>query len=96
MLKDNTEIVIMFDRSCDGGGCGYTRPGGLAYRESIYSVFEQSKLTLHRRLRRRPQKRNRFKLKEDIRRKPDIGIFLMEFSMPLTGNTGFNADMPAY
>ena len=40
MLKDNTEIVIMSDRSCDDGGCGYTRPGGLAYRESIRRAFD--------------------------------------------------------
>ena len=47
MLKDNTEIVIMSDRSCDDGGCGYTRPGGLAYRESIHCAFD-GKLTLER------------------------------------------------
>ena len=33
MLKDNEEIVILSDRSCNDGKCGYTRPGGLAYRK---------------------------------------------------------------
>ena len=31
MLNDDAEIVILSDRSCDDGKCGYTRPRGLAY-----------------------------------------------------------------
>ena len=33
MIKDDTEVVIMTNQSCDDGGCAYTRPGGVAYRE---------------------------------------------------------------
>ncbi|KAL9138139.1 MAG: hypothetical protein Q9175_000656 [Cornicularia normoerica] len=33
MIEDDTEVIIMTDRSCDDGGCGYTRPGGVAYRK---------------------------------------------------------------
>ncbi|KAL8794335.1 MAG: hypothetical protein Q9195_003162 [Heterodermia aff. obscurata] len=61
MIRDNNEIVILSNVSCDDGKCGYTRPGGLAYHGFG----------------------------------GDHKIFLMEFSMPLTGETGFNADMPA-
>ena len=32
MIEDDTEVLIMTDQSCDDGGCGYTRPGGVAYR----------------------------------------------------------------
>lgn len=39
MLKDNEEIVILSDRSCNDGKCGYTRPGGLAYRKSPHSLM---------------------------------------------------------
>lgn len=34
MIKDDTEVIIMTNRSCDNEGCGYTRPGGVAYRNS--------------------------------------------------------------
>ena len=34
MIEDDTEVIIMTNRSCDDGGCGYTRPGGVAYRKS--------------------------------------------------------------
>lgn len=33
MIPDGTEVVIMSDKSCNDGGCGYTRPNGVAYRE---------------------------------------------------------------
>lgn len=32
MLQDDVEVIILSDKSCDDGGCGYTRPGGVAYR----------------------------------------------------------------
>lgn len=31
MIEDDTEVIIMTDQSCDDGGCGYTRPGGVAH-----------------------------------------------------------------
>ena len=31
-IKDDAEIIILSDKSCDDGGCGYARPGGVAYR----------------------------------------------------------------
>ena len=34
MIEDDTEVIIMTDQSCDAGSCGYTRPGGVAYRGS--------------------------------------------------------------
>ncbi|KAL8872001.1 MAG: hypothetical protein Q9174_002296 [Haloplaca sp. 1 TL-2023] len=61
MIEDNVEVIVMSDKSCDDGGCGYTRPGGVAYHGFG----------------------------------GDHKLFLMEFSMPKTGKTGFNADMPA-
>lgn len=33
MIEDDTEVIIMTDQSCDDGGCGYTRPGGVAHRK---------------------------------------------------------------
>ena len=45
MIQDDTEVIIMTDRSCDDGGCGFTRPGGVAYRRSrlpYLSVFSLS------------------------------------------------------
>ena len=33
MIPDGTEVVIMSDKSCNDGGCGYTRPNSVAYRE---------------------------------------------------------------
>ena len=32
MIEDDVEVIIMSDNSCDDGSCGYTRPGGVAYR----------------------------------------------------------------
>ncbi|MCJ1428468.1 target of Sbf [Sticta canariensis] len=61
MLQDNVELTVLSDRSCDDGGCGYTRPGGVAYHGFG----------------------------------GDHKIFLMEFSMPFTGQRDFNGDMPA-
>lgn len=33
MLDDGDEIILLSDKSCKDSGCGYTRPGGVAYRE---------------------------------------------------------------
>lgn len=45
MVEDNVEIVIMSNKSCSDGGCGYTRPGGVNYRTQPSSSFIiQSKL----------------------------------------------------
>ncbi|KAL8803925.1 MAG: hypothetical protein Q9182_002892 [Xanthomendoza sp. 2 TL-2023] len=60
MIEDDVEIIVMSNKTCDGGSCGYTRPGGVAY----HGFGGANKL------------------------------FMMEFSMPKTGKTGFNADMP--
>ena len=32
MIEDSTEIILLSDRSCSDGECGYTRPGGVAFR----------------------------------------------------------------
>jgi len=32
MLDDDVEVIILSDKNCDDGGCGYTRPGGVTYR----------------------------------------------------------------
>lgn len=61
MLVEDTEVVILSNRSCVDGSCGYTRPGGLAYHGFG----------------------------------GDHKIFLLSFTMPVSGDTGFNADMPA-
>ncbi|KAL9103223.1 MAG: hypothetical protein Q9163_001710 [Psora crenata] len=61
MIDDDVEIIILSNENCEDGGCGYTRPGGVAYHG-----FGGS----HK-------------------------VFLLEFSMPLTGKSGFNGDMPA-
>ena len=34
MIEDDVEVIIMSDKSCDDGSCGYTRPGGVAYRKN--------------------------------------------------------------
>ena len=39
MIEDDTEMVIMTNRSCTNGGCAYTRPGGVAYRKSCLSFY---------------------------------------------------------
>lgn len=79
MIDDNVEFIIMSDRRCDDGGCGYTRPGGVAYRKTP-RIPCAGKI--------------RLKMIADGF-SGDRKIFLMEFSMPSTGKTGFNADMPA-
>ncbi|OAP63451.1 hypothetical protein AYL99_02678 [Fonsecaea erecta] len=61
LVPDNSEFVIMSDKSCSDGGCGIVRDGTVAY----HGFDGTSKL------------------------------FLLEFGMPLSGNTGFNDDMPA-
>ena len=33
MTDDDVEVVIMSNRSCDDGTCGFVRPGGVNYRE---------------------------------------------------------------
>ncbi|KAL8734133.1 MAG: hypothetical protein Q9166_001618 [cf. Caloplaca sp. 2 TL-2023] len=60
MIEDDVEFIVMSNRTCDGGSCGYTRPGGVAYHGFA----------------------------------GDNKLFMMEFSMPKTGKTGFNGDMP--
>ncbi|KAL6715778.1 target of Sbf [Lecanora helva] len=30
-VDDNVEVIIMSNKSCDDGGCGYVRPGGVNY-----------------------------------------------------------------
>ena len=54
MLKDDEEIVILSDRSCNDGKCGYTRPGGLAYRKSPQPLISSINLILCRRVGWRP------------------------------------------
>ena len=34
MIEDDVEVILLSDKSCDDGGCGYMRPGGVAYRKS--------------------------------------------------------------
>lgn len=36
LLADGVEIAIFSDKSCDDGGCGFTRPNNVAYREFFY------------------------------------------------------------
>ncbi|KAL8714794.1 MAG: hypothetical protein Q9220_001307 [cf. Caloplaca sp. 1 TL-2023] len=60
MIEDDFEMIVMSNKTCDGGSCGYTRPGGVAYHGFS----------------------------------GDHKLFMLEFSMPATGKTGFNADMP--
>lgn len=38
MIEDDAEVIILSDKSCDDGGCGYTRPGGVSYRKPCASV----------------------------------------------------------
>jgi hypothetical protein len=38
MLPDGVEIAILSDRSCDDGGCGFTRPDTVAYRKFSQSL----------------------------------------------------------
>lgn len=78
MLKDNVELTVLSDKSCDDGGCGYTRPGGVAYRKFL--DFEAACDVLSG-------------VVDGFG--GDHKIFLMEFSMPFTGQKGFNGDMPA-
>jgi len=35
LIEDDVEVIIMSNRSCDDDGCGYARPGGVNYRESL-------------------------------------------------------------
>ncbi len=75
------EVIIMSNRSCDDGGCGYARPGGVNYRESLsyksYNILGSKLMSIS----------DGFEGSEKV--------FLFEFSMPDTGKTGFAADMPA-
>ncbi|EXJ86941.1 hypothetical protein A1O3_03895 [Capronia epimyces CBS 606.96] len=61
LIGDNSEFLIMTDKSCSDGACGTVRDGTVAY----HGFDGASKL------------------------------FLLEFSMPLSGATGWNEDMPA-
>ena len=38
LIGDDTEIIILSDQPCTKGSCGYTRPGGVAYR-AFYLPF---------------------------------------------------------
>ncbi|KAL8916142.1 MAG: hypothetical protein Q9208_008679 [Pyrenodesmia sp. 3 TL-2023] len=79
VIEDDVEVIVLSNKTCDDGSCGYTRPGGVAYRES---------LTL-------PGCATEFTLTDGLDGfAGDRKLFLMEFSMPATGKTGFNADMP--
>ena len=69
----------MSDKSCDDGECGYTRPGGVAYRKALRFLSIP------------PSIANCILDGFSGSRK----VFLLEFSMPMTNRTGFNADMPA-
>lgn len=42
MVEDNIEVVIMSNKSCSDGGCGYTRPGGVNYRTYLPSPFRRA------------------------------------------------------
>lgn len=80
LIEDDVEVIVLSNKTCDDGSCGYTRPGGVAYRESqnIASLCKES-CTLTYQV-------DGFS--------GDHKLFLMEFSMPATGKKGFNADMP--
>lgn len=58
MIEDDTEVIIMTDQSCDDGGCGFTRPGGVAYRKPHLPYLPSSPLLIQGRDRwlfRRPE-----------------------------------------
>lgn len=82
LMGDDVEIVIMTDRPCLNGDCGTVRPGTVAYRTGCpFLALLTGRISL-------------------ADKRPDgfdgpTKMFLVEFSMPLTGKTGFNADMPA-
>lgn len=61
VIPSDSEVIVMLDRECSGGSCGYVRPGAVAHHG-----FDGAEK-----------------------------IFLIEFSMPMDGENGFNADMPA-
>ena len=37
LLPDGVEIAVFSDKNCNDGGCGFTRPNNVAYRE--FPVF---------------------------------------------------------
>ena len=80
MIEDDVEVIVMSGKSCDDGGCGYTRPGGVAYRNTPLSF--RSDCICHA-----------DNISDGF--PGSFKIFLLEFSMPYTNMTGFNADMPA-
>ena len=46
MIDDDNELTILSDKSCNDGGCGYTRPGGVAYRTLSHPLLiSTNKLT---------------------------------------------------
>ena len=49
MIEDNVEVIVMSDKNCEDGGCGYTRPGGVNYRE--YWIAPLDRLDTDMRLR---------------------------------------------
>ena len=46
MIEDDVEVIIMSDKSCDDGSCGYTRPGGVAYRNNHFDFVLNAVATL--------------------------------------------------
>ncbi|KAL8947490.1 MAG: hypothetical protein Q9222_006238 [Ikaeria aurantiellina] len=100
MIEDDVEMIVMSNKTCDGGSCGYTRPGGVAYREykptdrnHTALVFESSTLRCgctHT----SPGNHHAYSNLSLDGFSGDHKLFMMEFSMPATGKKGFNADMP--
>ena len=80
LIDDDVEVIVMSDKSCDDGTCGYTRPGGVAYRKQRFLSPSKVLWQAHR-----PSDGFAGSLK----------VFLLEFSMPYTKTNGFNANMPA-
>ncbi|KAL9034964.1 MAG: hypothetical protein Q9214_006805, partial [Letrouitia sp. 1 TL-2023] len=39
MLEDNVEVIVLSNQTCSDGDCGYTRPGGVAYRKFNMTGF---------------------------------------------------------
>lgn len=40
LIVDNVEVIVMSNQTCNDGDCGYTRPGGVNYRESCPHKFQ--------------------------------------------------------
>lgn len=33
LIEDDVEVIVMSDKACSDGSCGYTRPDGVAHRK---------------------------------------------------------------